>query len=208
MRIVVISDEALKTELLAQGVNATAEIIWLSLPEKVTGATCYIDLLFDCTEERINVLQEISSGLTIVNSVNKTCNDLPEDLIRINGWPTFLSRSLIEAACSNEKLKAEADTIFSFFNKSLEWVPDIIGFISPRVISMIINEAYFTLQDKVTGKDEIDIAMKLGTRYPFGPFEWTQKIGIKNIYSLLSNLSATHKRYEPSELLKQEAEKQ
>ena len=49
--------------------------------------------------------------------------------------------------------------------------------------------------------------MKLGTRYPFGPFEWREKIGIKEIYSLLSKLSTTHKRYEPSELLKQEAAK-
>ena len=144
MKIVVISDEALKTELLAQGVSSTEEIVWLSLPEKVTGATCYLDLLFDYTEERINILQEITSGLTIVNSVNKTCNYLPKNFIRINGWPTFLNRPLIEAACINETLKAETETIFSFFNKSLEWVPDILGFISPRVISMIINEAFFT----------------------------------------------------------------
>ena len=173
----------------------------------MTGATCYIDLLFDYTKERINTLQEISSGLTIVNSVNKTCNYLPEDFVRINGWATFLNRPLIEAACINENLKAETEIVFSFFNKSIEWVPDILGFISPRVISMIINEAFFTLQDEVTGKEEIDIAMKLGTRYPFGPFEWSEKIGIKKIYSLLSNLSTTHKRYEPSELLKQEAAK-
>jgi len=207
MKIVVISDEALKTALLAQDLNSAPEIVWLSLPEKVTGATCYIDLLFDYTKERINTLQEISSGLTIVNSVNKTCNYLPEDFVRINGWATFLNRPLIEAACINENLKAETEIVFSFFNKSIEWVPDILGFISPRVISMIINEAFFTLQDEVTGKEEIDIAMKLGTRYPFGPFEWSEKIGIKEIYSLLSNLSTTHKRYEPSELLKQEAAK-
>ncbi|MBP8115819.1 MAG: hypothetical protein KAY50_10725 [Chitinophagaceae bacterium] len=207
MKIVVISDEALKTALLAQDLNSAPEIVWLSLPEKVTGATCYIDLLFDYTKERINTLQEISSGLTIVNSVNKTCNYLPEDFVRINGWATFLNRPLIEAACINENLKAETEIVFSFFNKSIEWVPDILGFISPRVISMIINEAFFTLQDEVTGKEEIDIAMKLGTRYPFGPFEWSEKIGIKKIYSLLSNLSTTHKRYEPSELLKQEAAK-
>ena len=207
MKIVVISDEALKTALLAQDLNSAPEIVWLSLPEKVTGATCYIDLLFDYTKERINTLQEISSGLTIVNSVNKTCNYLPEDFVRINGWATFLNRPLIEAACINENLKAETEIVFSFFNKSIEWVPDILGFISPRVISMIINEAFFTLQDEVTGKEEIDIAMKLGTRYPFGPFEWSEKIGIKKIYSLLSNLSTTHKKYEPSELLKQEAAK-
>ncbi len=208
MKIVVISDEALKTELLEQGVNSTLETVWLSQPEKITGATCYIDLLFDDTDERISILKEISPGLTIVNSVNKTCNNLPENFIRINGWSTFLNRPLIEAACINADLKAEAETVFSFFNKSIEWVPDVVGFISPRVISMIINEAYFTIQDKVTGKDEIDTAMKLGTRYPFGPFEWSKKIGIKNIYSLLSELSAVHTRYEPSELLKQEAAKQ
>lgn len=207
MKIVVISDEALKTELLAQSINSTPEVEWLSLPEKVTGATCYMDLLFDDSDERISVLQKISSGLIIVNSVNKTLNNLPENFIRINGWSTFLNRPLIEAACTNENQKAEAETIFSFFNKSIEWIPDIVGFISPRVISMIINEAYFTYQDKVTGKDEIDTAMKLGTRYPFGPFEWSEKIGVKNIYSLLSHLSTENKRYEPSEFLKQEAAK-
>ena len=41
MKIVVISDEALKTELLAQGVSSTEEIVWLSQKEKGTGATCY-----------------------------------------------------------------------------------------------------------------------------------------------------------------------
>lgn len=208
MQIVVISDEALKTELLALGVNATAEVVWLSQPEKVTGAACYVDLLFDGSEERISVLKEITSGLTIVNAVNKTCDSLPENFIRINGWSTFLNRSLIEAACIDNDKKAETETVFSFFNKTIEWVPDVVGFISPRVISMIINEAYFTIEDDVTGKDEIDIAMKLGTRYPFGPFEWCKKVGVKNVYALLSNLSTTLKRYEPSELLKQEAANQ
>ena len=99
MNIVVIYDKGLKTAQLTQDLNSAPEIVWLSLPEKVTGATCYLDLLFDYTEERINILQEISSGLTIVNSVNKTCNYLPEDFVRINGWATFLNRPLIEAAC-------------------------------------------------------------------------------------------------------------
>jgi len=205
MKIVVISDEALKTELLAQGVSSTEEIVWLSLPEKVTGATCYLDLLFDYTEERINILQEISSGLTIVNSVNKTCNYLPKNFIRINGWPTFFNRPLIEAACINENLKAETEIVFSFFNKSIEWVPDIPGFITPRVIATVINEAYFTLEEKVSSKEEIDIAMKLGTNYPYGPFEWSKKIGLKKIFDLLTLLAKTNARYEPSPLLKKEA---
>jgi 3-hydroxyacyl-CoA dehydrogenase len=44
---------------------------------------------------------------------------------------------------------------------------------------MIINEAYFALEDNVSTKAETDIAMKLGTNYPYGPFEWGQLIGLK-----------------------------
>ncbi len=36
--------------------------------------------------------------------------------------------------------------------------------ISGRILATIINEAYFTLQDKVSSKEEIDEAMRLGIR--------------------------------------------
>ena len=91
------------------------------------------------------------------------------------------------------------------FNKKTEWTPDIPGFITARVISTIINEAYFSLEGKVSSREEIDTAMKLGTSYPYGPFEWSRIIGIKNIYSLLNILSRKNKRYLPSDLLKKEA---
>ncbi len=55
------------------------------------------------------------------------------------------------------------------------------GFVSARIVSMIINEAYFTLEAGTSTKEEIDIAMKLGTGYPFGPFEWGEMIGLSRI---------------------------
>ena len=70
---------------------------------------------------------------------------------------------------------------------------------------MIINEAFFALQENVSSKEEIDTAMKLGTNYPFGPFEWAERIGLKNIFELLTGLSKTQSRYEPAALLKQQA---
>ena len=70
---------------------------------------------------------------------------------------------------------------------------------------MIINEAYFALEDNVSSKTEIDTAMKLGTNYPFGPFEWVGLIGNKNVLALLQQLYATDSRYKPSELLIKEA---
>ena len=71
----------------------------------------------------------------------------------------------------------------------------IMGLLQARIIAMIINEAYYALEENVSTKEQIDIAMKLGTNYPYGPFEWSEKIGIEKIYFLLEKLSAQNKRY-------------
>jgi 3-hydroxybutyryl-CoA dehydrogenase len=205
MKIAVITNDALKEEWLAQGMQDTAGIEWLAEPIAVENADCYIDLLFQPGTERINKLKKLQPAIIIVNSVMTTLDELPEKFIRINGWPTFLKRRVVESSCSHDDLKNQAKIIFSTFNKIAEWVPDVPGFITARVISMIINEAYFTLDEKVSSKKEIDIAMKLGTNYPYGPFEWSEKTGLKNVYELLSMLSITHARYEPAALLKKEA---
>ena len=84
-------------------------------------------------------------------------------------------------------------------------VPDVPGMIAPRIISMIINEAYFALDEKLSTKEEIDTAIKLGVNYPYGPFEWYDKIGIKNIHFLLQKLSVDDKRYLPAPLLQKQA---
>jgi 3-hydroxybutyryl-CoA dehydrogenase len=75
------------------------------------------------------------------------------------------------------------------------------GFITARVIAMIINEAWFALEEGVSTKEEIDTAMKLGTNYPYGPFEWGKEIGLKNIHALLDKLSKLNPRYSPAELM-------
>ena len=83
-------------------------------------------------------------------------------------------------------------------------VPDVPGMISTRVIAMIINEAYFGLGDGISSKKDIDIAMKLGTNYPYGPFEWGEKIGLKKIYALLKKLSEKDDRYTVAPALEKE----
>ena len=206
MKIAVLANTDLKEELLAQGIKDSVELLWPNnisefLNYKNTDA--YIDLLFENEETRIKQLASVQTEIIVVNSVIVT--GLPENFIRINGWPTFLKRSLIEASCKNEDMKTKVEKIFSSFTKKIEWTPDIPGFLTTRVIAMIINEAYFALDEKVSTKEEIDLAMKLGTNYPYGPFEWSEIIGLKNIYSLLSELKKTNSRYVPAPLLKKEA---
>lgn len=207
MQIVIRCSEAQKEELVSKEVQEGAELVWVF--EKVAllnykTADAVIDLLFENERENIEMLQQIS-GVKIINSVIHTLRQTDLSFVRINGWPTFLKAHIVEAGCKHEDLKKKAETIFSYFNKKLEWLPDEPGFVVPRIISMIINEAWFALGEGVSTRDEIDTAMKLGTAYPFGPFEWSEKIGLKNIVSLLNTLSLQQERYAPAPLLAQQS---
>jgi 3-hydroxybutyryl-CoA dehydrogenase len=80
------------------------------------------------------------------------------------------------------------------------------GFIFPRTIAQIINEAYFALEEEVASKEDINRAMKFGVNYPKGPFEWSQGKE-KFAMALLNELYQKNqdKRYLAASLLKKAA---
>jgi 3-hydroxybutyryl-CoA dehydrogenase len=163
--------------------------------------TAFFDLQFRNEKERINRLAKLLPFPVIVNAVPFTLENISRPFIRMNAWAGFISRPLSEIVISNEQSGSEAAKLFGEMAWPVRVVPDIPGMVSPRIVSMIINEAYYTFGAGVSSKEDIDRAMKLGTNYPLGPFEWAQKIGLGRIYELLSVLSVTNKRYSISETL-------
>lgn len=182
---------------------------FLGTLQQGTGKTdLFIDLDFDQqdkNEQLISLSEQNPHALFLVNSVCETLEKLPDNFIRFNGWESFLERHIMEVAGKNGEAKFRIEEFSKQIGKTTEWVPDVPGFLSARVVAMIINEAYFTLQDGVSSREDIDTAMKLGTNYPYGPFEWSRKIGLKKINQLLDTLSLSNPRYLPAALLKQEA---
>ena len=85
-------------------------------------------------------------------------------------------------------------------------VDDKVGLVTPRVIAMIINEAYYTNEEGTAERDDIDLAMKLGTNYPIGPFEWCKRIGVANVYEILLAIyeDTNDERYKICPALKKE----
>lgn len=202
MKAVVLSNESLKEELLNNGVSSGLDIVWITDMAAFhthANADVFIDLLFEKTHS--NTLNTFLPKLILINSVEYTLPQTNISFVRINGWPGFLHSDIVEAAALNNQLKIKAEEFFSFFHKKIQWLPDEVGFVTPRVISMVINEAFFSLEEGISTREEIDIAMKLGTNYPYGPFEWTEKIGIQKIASLLYKLSKNQSRYTLSSLL-------
>ena len=197
MRIVILANDELKEELKPEAEG----IIWIKTPQEFehhSDAGAFIDLLFENNPGRIELLRKLLPRTVIINSVIHPLSEIGEGFIRINGWPTFLKGELIEAS-ADTALREQAENVLSRLGKKTEWITDQPGFITPRVIGMIINEAYFSIDEQVSSREDIDTAMKLGTNYPYGPFEWAEKIGKENVYRLLEKLSTEEKRYKPCE---------
>lgn len=138
--------------------------------------------------------------IVLINAVTTTLKsmEVKENYYRVNHWPGFVENSQWEIV---GRPSIAFEELFKVMDKKYLFVDDEIGLITPRILSMIINEAHYAIEEKVSSPSEIDIAMKLGTGYPLGPIEWARKIGIDKIYKLLQELSKTNERYLPSPLL-------
>lgn len=150
----------------------------------------------------------ISSSLCITALEQSVNSKYPERITGVSLYPTFSEAKGIEisgtsftSAVNFEKVRK----LFEGVEKEVYEVADRPGMISMRIITMIINEAYLVLQEGTSNKEDIDTAMKLGTNYPFGPIEWSEKIGIDLVYNILKSMFETFgdDRYRITPLLKE-----
>lgn len=127
----------------------------------------------------------------------------PTRLFGFSGLPTFINRELLEVSMLPASDKVLLASLCKELGTTFEVVADQAGLITPRVICMIINEAYLTLAEGIATREDIDLAMKLGTNYPFGPFEWGDRIGLRHIANVLlaAREESGDDRYRPAPLL-------
>ena len=168
-----------------------------------------IDLTFEQNKQRLELYKTIEKPVfvSLVTTTLQSSGISNEPIARFNYWPSFEERSKTEFAFT--------ETQVSYFHSLLkqlhieyEATADTPGFISARILAMVMNEAFLALEEGVASAQDIDTAMKLGTNYPKGPFEWCDAIGAENVYSLLKTLAQDEPRYTPAPLLKQKAHEQ
>lgn len=193
------ADERQQKEILLKNTAPGAELIFTEdySKENIDG----YDALLYLKQSSWSSITKISGKPVVIGSVIETLKEqmLPRNFARMNAWPGFLQRPLWEVASGDIQMST---SIFKKLGWNIVFVKDEPGLVSARVISMIINEAFFALEENVSSKEDINLAMKLGTNYPYGPFEWEEKMGLENIYLLLNKLSLTDKRYCVAPLLK------
>lgn len=164
-------------------------------------------LKVDVYADKVNACVFINtSKISLAELSNLTGHQIKAQLFGFNGLPTFLNRPILEASVLKKEDEPKLAACCTTLQTDYLLVDDRVGLVTPRVICMIINEAYFTVQEGTATREDIDMAMKLGTNYPYGPFEWCARIGVKHVYELLEAVyEDTHdERYKICSLLKKE----
>lgn len=59
-----------------------------------------------------------------------------------------------------------------------------------HIVSQLVNEASFAVEEGVAAEPDVDTAMRLGLNHPRGPFEWREKLGPARIVAKLDELAA------------------
>jgi 3-hydroxybutyryl-CoA dehydrogenase len=209
--------EKIRTDELKQKLSSV-EIEWTIVDDQNFGNAniqdydVIFDLNFDEHQNTLSNYAPLKNKIVIISAAKKSLAQAAHEyvnavdciLVGINALPTFINRSLAELSLLKEEQAASVQALFAQFNWDYKLVKDRVGLITPRIILMIINEACYTVQEGTATMQDIDTSMKLGTNYPFGPFEWANKIGVKNVYETLEAVyQDTHdERYKICPLLK------
>jgi 3-hydroxybutyryl-CoA dehydrogenase len=223
-KVFIIGEESIKSELTALiggKVNIT---------DKLNHDT---EIIFECTNVRNKQKKEsiefiddncsaaipvFTSSLCISASGQCAVSKYPSRLIGIGLYDTF-SKGLSAGASAqagkqlelapskitDDKILQNAESFLNSAGISFAKVPDRVGLVFPRILSMIINEAAQVYAEQIASREDIDTAMKLGTNYPLGPLEWADKLGIDLVYEILFALqnSFGEDRYRPHPVLKE-----
>lgn len=78
------------------------------------------------------------------------------------------------------------------------------GFVTSRLICLLINEALHVLQEGVASPEDIDDAMRIGYQFQFGPLEMADRFGLDSVLAALERMFREfgELKYRPSTVLK------
>lgn len=153
-----------------------------------------IDLNLDDNFDRMEIYAELDGAVVLGSAVKKTLREMLflggsgkplSSLFGLNSWVGFIDKPLWEASYLSHADAAILTEKLGQAGVGIRFVEDHIGMAAPRVLAMILNEAHMMLQEGLATEADIDAAMKAGVNYPYGPFEWTAKIGVRDVYELL-----------------------
>ena len=126
------------------------------------------------------------------NDVNNACAGLnldPARSVAVDPLPDLDSRrTLMLSPITNTEVRDSMHGLLSADGVAVTVINDSPGFISQRIMAIIVNIAANIAQRRIAGVSDIEAAVTLGLGYPAGPLSWGDRIGGARIVEILTNM--------------------
>jgi len=188
-----------------------------SIAKGVTDAGLIVEAATENTELKLKIFKELDETApagcilaTNTSSISITkiaaATKRPESVIGMhfmNPVPVMKLIEVINGYATSKNVRQQIVEISKQLGKIPCVVNDYPGFIANRILMPMINEAIYSLYERIAGVEEIDTVMKLGMAHPMGPLQLADFIGLDVCKSILDVLhdGFGNPKYAPCPLL-------
>jgi 3-hydroxybutyryl-CoA dehydrogenase len=155
------------------------------------------------------ILASNTSGIPV--SLLASATKRPDKVIGVhfmNPVPLMKGVEIVKTLLtSDDTLKVSVNLVKSL-GKETVVVKDSPGFVTNRIITLVINEAAKLLEENLASIEDIDKIERLSHNWPMGPFELADLVGIDVLVDLLEGVyqQTGWERYKPAPVLKRMVE--
>lgn len=123
----------------------------------------------------------------------------------MNPVPVMKLVEIIRGLATSDKTFSTIKQTSLNLNKVPVEVKDVPGFVSNRVLQVMINEAIYEVYEGVATVEDIDNVLKLGMNHPMGPLQLADFIGLDTVLAIMEVMYEGYAdcKYRPCPLLRQ-----
>jgi 3-hydroxybutyryl-CoA dehydrogenase len=213
-----------KEKIGQEEMNATLARLHTSIDMKnaVRNVDYVIEAVFERAEVKLPIfgqLEEVCPKDTILASNTSgipvsllaSATKRPEKVIGthfMNPVPLMKGVEIVKTLLTSEETVEISLDFIKSLGKETVVVKDSPGFVTNRIITLVMNEAAKLLEENLASIEDIDKIEKLSHNWPMGPFELADMVGIDVLVDLLEGVyqQTGWERYKPAPILKRMVE--
>jgi 3-hydroxybutyryl-CoA dehydrogenase len=189
----------------------------LDMKEAATGADVVVEVVIEVMAVKKKVYEELegivpehclfftnTSGLSITEMASVTKR--PDKMIGTHFFNPVPVMKLLEVICcyqtSPETLEA-AKAWGKKIGKEVIVVKEAPAFVVNRILCLMLNEAFYVLDEGLANAEDIDKGMVLGCNHPIGPLALADLVGLDTLLHIMEDLyNELGDKYRPALMLR------
>lgn len=180
--------EKIKSYLLIEEACKDADlVIEAVIEDMLLKKKVFADLDNFCKPEAILATNTSSLSITEIASSTKRA-DKVIGMHFFNPAPVMKLVEVIRGSETSPETLRKTEDLAHTLGKETVVVNESPGFVTTRMVAIIVNEGAYMLSENLASQDDIDKAIQLGLNHPMGPLKLADLIGIDIVVYILDYL--------------------